>query len=202
MMPSASGWAHVTMYYGAFYAASALLGMFGAWKLPKRNVIDVVLAQPGAQEFQIRAEPTTYNGSHRMFWDFFYSNVTSLVAWVDTALVPAISPVMGSRVWLTDTRNTVNYDSHASCDLIATFGGGFRRSSFPTSLPGVINTQFSVLEGILKIAADFAKEFGLTTDALNAMSASGDRRSRIRELVLDANPVSLGLKAKRRAMLG
>jgi hypothetical protein len=33
LIPSAAPWAHVTLYYSSFFAANAILGMFGVWVL-------------------------------------------------------------------------------------------------------------------------------------------------------------------------
>src|SRR5262249_41935775 len=46
MLVSSCGWAHVTLYYGSFFAASALLGLFGGF-VDGPTVIDVVTNAPG-----------------------------------------------------------------------------------------------------------------------------------------------------------
>src|SRR5712671_5035449 len=37
-IPSNAPWAHVTLYYSSFFAANAILGMFGVWSHLKRLV--------------------------------------------------------------------------------------------------------------------------------------------------------------------
>ena len=46
MIRSCSPWAHVTLYYGTWYASQALLGMFGCVVF-NRYVIDVDRGSPG-----------------------------------------------------------------------------------------------------------------------------------------------------------
>ena len=48
MVPSSSHWAHVTLYYGSWFAAHSLLGMFGCQVL-SNHVIEVAQSSPGDQ---------------------------------------------------------------------------------------------------------------------------------------------------------
>lgn len=202
LLSSSSPWAHVTMYYGAFFAASALLGLFGAWKLRKTLVLDVAQAAPGALKFQASKRTFTASGSHEIFWEFFYAEIASLVPWVDPLLAFAIAPVSGDPSWQSSNRNSINYDSHASCSLVAQFHTSFRSSHFPTSLPGAMNTQFLVTEGLLTIATSFAKQFGLDTDVLASVVPGANRRTRARELILRNRAPRLGRRVKRVAVTG
>lgn len=77
MIASSSPWAHVTLYYGAWYTAKALLSMFGC-SIYYKVVIDVEKGEPGNQELLLRQIgnksgqiSTTYTTSHQKFWDFF-----------------------------------------------------------------------------------------------------------------------------------
>lgn len=73
-IPSNAPWAHVTLYYSSFFAANAILGMFGVWT-NGRYLVDVEQGTPNSQALRITRKPQSpnrENGSHRKFWDFFY----------------------------------------------------------------------------------------------------------------------------------
>ena len=59
LVPVAAPWAHVTLYYSSFFAANAILGMFGGYVKTegKRTVIDVLTQMPDSQEFLITRDP-------------------------------------------------------------------------------------------------------------------------------------------------
>ena len=104
MLPSGSSWAYVTIYYGCWHAAHALLGMLGC-TISTKFVIDVIRSTPGIQAFSIRrigstpgGEPTTYNGSHEKFWDLFYRAFIPLRPIVPPHLVVC---------WLNNARNSL-----------------------------------------------------------------------------------------------
>jgi hypothetical protein len=48
LIPSNAPWAHVTLYYSSFFAANAILGMFGVW-IDLRRVIDVEQGTPNSK---------------------------------------------------------------------------------------------------------------------------------------------------------
>lgn len=183
MMPGASSWAHVTLYYSSYFAARALLGMFGGW-IDNRMVIEVAASRPGNQQLTVSRKPqTTYRGSHERFWDLFYGAVASLVPWVDSKVRFAITPVSNIVTWQSQNRNDVNYDSFLACQLAYSFQANFSPAKFPTSLPGRLSTQFSVSEGLLLITTRFVRQFGLMTDALDILLPAGSRRSKLERLV-------------------
>ena len=201
MLPSASSWAHVTLYYGCFYAASALLGMFGTWIFNDRVVVEVNIGSPGNQQLLIdRAAKSrsTHNGSHRRFWDLFYTACNPLVHWVDPAYRFAIEPIGGSVIWQIETRNLVNYDTFAAYELMRDFQSGFKPRTFPSSLPGSLSTQFRVLEALMFIAFGFVRDFKLRTDALQNLTPIGNRKTKMRSLILNCALPALHKKSKRR----
>lgn len=202
MMPSASAWAHVTMYYGAFFAAKALLGMFGNWKVGKNRIIDVRLSAPGSQELAVAAFATTYHGSHESFWDFFYASVSPLAPLIDPSMRFAITPVAGSVKWQSDNRNDVNYDVHIAVRGMSQFQASFDGRSIPGSLPGTLSTQYRVTEGLLQLAVGFARQLGVRTDALNGLSPKGRRSTKIRKLIFAADPPSVSRSIKRSRVIG
>lgn len=186
-IPSSSSWAHVTLYYGAYFSAQAILGTFGTWKLKDTHFIDVVDGTPGVQRFVVRSFPHTFHGSHRRFWEFFYSNVAAMSPWVDPALQLAITPINASVTWQIDRRNDINYDSYEAIQLMSSFQRNFRSTKFRSTLPGVISTQFQVMESLLRLAVTFARDNGIATDALNVLRPAGNRRTKVTELVIDAS---------------
>jgi hypothetical protein len=193
MIPGAASWAHVTLYYSAFFAARALLGMFGGW-VGGKHVVEVAFDSPGKQEFVIqnKKQHTTYRGPHEQLWDIFYKSVPPLDPWLDPALRYAFVPLSSVITWQTETRNQVNYDSFLACDLAANFQASFVEAKFPASLPGRLSTQFSVTEGLLLILSRFMADFGLATDALASLKPIGARKDKLTGLVFHAGNPLLG----------
>ena len=178
MLPSACHWAHVTLYYGAFFAARALLGMFGCGVL-HNYVVHVNRSRPGDQELHVERMVSggdgyyvTQKGSHRRFWEIFYKTVRSLSRWVDARFAPALEPISSRNTWLIEQRNNVNYKTTASLSMAASFSRTFAEDRFPDSLPGALQTQYQVSKSILVVSSSFAKRFGLATDALLPFGSS------------------------------
>jgi hypothetical protein len=152
MTVGTASWAQVTMYYSAFYSAKSLLGMFGGWVIGGKTIIDVSKSTPGAQELVIGRSVSTYKGSHQVFWDHFYANIVVLSPWIDPKWRFAIVPMGGDPAWLIQNRNDVNYDAYKAVDLMLGFQGSFKKSRVATTLPGALNTQFRIMEGLLRLA--------------------------------------------------
>jgi len=197
MMPGSSSWAHVTLYYSSFYAARALLGLFGGWvnKYGKKY-IEVSKAKPGLQELTIRAVSSTFGGSHQKFWELFYNSMPPLFPWVDSKFRFALEPVSGKSDWLIQNRNDVNYDTHTAFQLIRKFQVDFNKASFPGSLPGVLGTQYGITDGLLSILLPFANQFGIATDALDILTPAGSRKHKSNLLIFKAKPHKLLSGAK------
>src|SRR5436853_6669677 len=68
MIPGASSWSFVTLYYSSFYAARAVLGMFGGL-VGRKVIVEVSAGKPGQQELVIKSKKkeTTYTASHEQF---------------------------------------------------------------------------------------------------------------------------------------
>ena len=203
MSASSSSWTYVTLYYGAFYSASALLGMFGIWIDAPYIGVEVTRGNINSQELTIHRKKTlktmtTYNGTHRMFWDLFYKAVRSLHAWVDPSLRFVIMPVSGSPSWQPDRRNEINYDSFRALTLDREFKLKFKFRQFPTSLPGILNTQFKITESLTLLAFKFAKDFGLNTDALDVLMPSGTRGDKIEKLIFNSR-IRVAIEASKKA---
>ena len=189
MIPSASHWAHVTLYYGAWFAAHALLGMFGC-RVYGKHVVQVVRSSPGTQTLELLGIGSrlgqyyvSQSGSHRRFWEIFYQAASSIRPFVDPAYARALTPVLNNNSWLIDQRNKVNYDTLESLSLGNAFVKTFSDHSFPGCLPGELNTQYSICEGILEATCGFATQFGFATDALDAIGSHPSFDIRVKELV-------------------
>lgn len=201
MTPGAAWWAHVTLYYGSFFAAGALLGMFGA-RVIKGARIEVKSSGPGSQELAILlGQGSTYSGQHQRFWDIFYSSARALVPLVDRAMRIGLTPVTNNVRWLSERRNDINYDSHSAIDIAGQFQAGFDKTQFPMTLPGAVNTQFAVFEALLVVTMGFARDFGLVTDALQMLSPAGTRRAKLRRLVFEDRAPGLLRKIRRARVL-
>lgn len=195
---TSASWAFVTLYYGAYFAASALLGMFGAWMLRSGKVLEPVATASGAQRFEIQTRHTSYSGSHQRFWDFYYFNGRFLKPYVPSRYHFALTPVSGDVIWPIRNRNELNYDSFTAVQLASAHKASFDAANFPGSLPGVLNTQFRLLEILLSLAGSCANTIGIETSALAPISSLGSRVARINALVVRAQPPKLGNRVKRK----
>lgn len=203
MIPSSSPWAHVTLYYGSWYASRALLGMLGCAVFGK-VVVDVNKGSPGQQELRLRgigSKPGQYNstfqGSHRIFWDIFYTAIQNLTPMVDPHFAAVLSPVGGNRVWQIQHRNEVNYDSYVGFRVVEDFDRSFSKQAFPGCLPGVLNTQFGILEALLELVYSYAHRFGLSTDTLNGVGHPACLRDKVRSLIYTDKPPGLVRKTRK-----
>lgn len=191
-LASASNWAHVTLYYGSYFSAQALLGIFGTWKLKRdKIVLEPDIGTPGSQRFTVRRIDFTSSGPHRQFWEFFYNSVQPLSPWIEPQLRFAIAPISGNPFWQAETRNELNYDSHSALQLMGAFQASFRPSKFRVTLPSVLNTQFQIMEALLQIAVQFCTELRISTDALHILKPAGNRRSKLKQLVVFAQRPSV-----------
>ena len=208
MIPSSSHWALVTFYYGAWFAARGLLGLFGCSVLNK-HVIHVGRSSPGNQQLLIERVGSgqsqyyvSQSGSHRRFWEIFYRAVGSIRSFVDAQFSPTLSPIASNDIWLIEQRNKYNYDTVESINLGGSFGTNFSEHHFPASLPGALHTQYTVCEGILAVGMSFATAFGLLTDALDVFGPSAPIRQRINDLVYNAVAPDVVGMTRRAEMFG
>ena len=208
MIPSSSHWAHVTLYYGTWFAAKALLGMFGC-EVFGNHVVHVNQSSPNRQELRIQRIGNGQNhyyvaqkGSHQRFWEIFYKTVPSIRPFVDNKLKPALAPVSNSNLWLVEQRNKVNYDTVESMSTANAFGKSFSTDRFPDCLQGAINTQYQVCEGILAASCSFATQFNLSTDALDVLNPTATFSRRVRDLVYEPMIPDLVAKTKKVELFG
>ncbi len=187
-IPSNAPWAQVTLYYSSFFAANAILGMFGVWTHFQR-LIDVDNGVPNNQVFRINrraVSPSGYQGSHQRFWDFFYEGCNTIGPWVPAKLQSVMSPVNNDRTWQIKARNDVNYDMCVAFDAAVRFHTTFKPKRLK-SVTGPLAQQLEVTEGMLKVALHFANFLGLSSFAFEQM-ATGERAKVLRALVTKAPP--------------
>jgi hypothetical protein len=189
MIASASPWLHVTLYYGSWFTARALLSMFGCTVLQK-VVIDVDKSNPGNQELLIRRIgngtgqiSTTYYGSHQKFWYFFYEAVKPLRGIVGARLSPSLIPIQNDPTWFIKMRNRVNYTTTDSMSTVTGFINNFSSNSFPQCLSGPLATQYGVFELLLELTFSFAKNFNIHTDALANLPTYNNLSDTIQALI-------------------
>lgn len=179
LVPAAAPWAQVTLYYSSFFAANAILGMFGGWvgqTTDGLRVVDVEHGVPTVQELRIYRKLRSPNGavgSHRAFWDFFYDAVASIAAWAPASLKEALDPVNGDYAWQIAERNNVNYDMFSAWDAARLFHQTFKSSRL-TSLSGPLRLQFDASEKLIRLALKFASDVGLSTGALYGCGQEGN----------------------------
>jgi hypothetical protein len=140
---------------------------------------------------------STYSGSHRRFWDFFYRAVATLRPLVDPLVAFALAPISSDPVWQIDRRNEINYDAYRAIMLAVDFQSSFSKASFPASLPGILGTQYNVLEGLLEIVFEYRRKFGLQTDALSSFDTSAFLGKCIRNKVYGPRTPALVSKTKK-----
>jgi hypothetical protein len=190
MHTSAAAWAHVTLYYASFFAASALLGIFGCY-VGYKSVVEVSKVLPGSQE--IAFDPDVMNklsvpkkaGPHEQFWFVFYACSPSLIPLViDRTLITALHPIQGNKTWQIDARNKINYDSYRSIDMMLKFQANFDPANFPSCLNGELPTQLWAANRMTGLVFDFAKQVNLSTDALRSFAGARSRGDKIDQLIL------------------
>lgn len=178
LVPASAPWAQVTLYYASFFAANAILGMFGGWigySQKGARVVEVAQGTPGAQTLRIHRKlksPNGVNGSHRYFWDFFYDATAPISPWADAQLAAALTPVNNDFAWQITQRNEVNYDMFDAWSAVHRFHTTFRPAKLD-SLRGPLQLQFEAGERLIKLALQFATDVGLATTALEGCGQAG-----------------------------
>src|SRR5436309_388275 len=105
MHTSAVAWAHVTLYYASFFAASALLEMFGCYANESNFIVEVATGSPGSQRFDLNTHVMKdlgieYRGAHEKFWYIFYDGSSHIYPWVtDSTLREVLKPGSVGETW-------------------------------------------------------------------------------------------------------
>jgi hypothetical protein len=189
-IPCGAPWAQVTLYYSSFYAANAILGMFGAWQ-KNALLVDVDNGVPTQQTLRINRRarsPSGYDGSHRVFWDFFYEGCNHLSPWVPARMMTATQPVNNNRAWQSEERNLVNYDTLQAYEAAIRFQASFRPQRVRTTLSGPLLQQLVLSEGLLELALHFMVDLKLPEYALSGFGIQGARSRVFRNLVTSVPP--------------
>lgn len=188
-IPSNAPWAHVTLYYSSFFAANAILGMFGVW-IHLKSIVYVEIGTPNLQKLRIDrrfVSPSGYKGSHRVFWDFFYEGCKRFSPWVPPGLQQVTAPVNSDRIWPVRARNAVNYDSFIAFQATENFAGSFDPTKL-YSVTGPLRQQLELTEGMLRLALYFANFLGVSSFAFDGLSVTGKRSKIMRMLVTKVPP--------------
>lgn len=193
LVPVSAPWAQVTLYYSSFYAANAILGMFGGWignTQAGARLVDVEHGTSGAQAFRIHKKliaPSGATGSHRVFWDIFYDATAAISAWAPANLIDALTPVNGDYAWQIAERNNVNYDMFHAWASSTHFYGTFKPAKLST-LSGPLRQQLETTEQLLRLALHFANAVGLAPESLAGCGVAGSRTQIQRRLVTQKTP--------------
>ena len=189
MTVASAPWAHVTLYYGAWFASSAIMAMLGGYLHHYRWHLSVEGAGLGG--LSLKATPRqsgsqTREGSHQRFWRELYDGLRTFEPWVPAPHKVAAHPANGDPLWMVTERNLVNYKLHVSEERAIIFGSSFDALSFPGCLAGPIATQYGLSINLLGLAFWLAAEVGLSTNALDRYGLPGSTRQHlIASLVLD-----------------
>lgn len=189
-IPSGAPWAQVTLYYSSFYAANALLAMFGIW-VKDEYLVEVENGVQGHQVLRINRKaksPSGVRGSHQRFWDFFYEACTQLAGWVPAEFSTVIQPVNADRSWQIKERNSVNYDTLHAYDAAIRFQSSFNVQKFRASLTGPLLQQLELTEGLLKLTLHYINELHVPHFALTGFNVQGARSRVMKNLVTAAAP--------------
>ena len=193
LVPVCAPWAQITLYYSSFFAANAVLGMFGGWigsTSHGTRVVDAERGLIGSQELKVHRKvtaPSGARGSHRVFWDIFYDATASISAWAPPALAIALSPVNGDFAWQITERNDINYDMFHAWSSSRHFHATFRPERL-SRLDGPARLQLETTERMIRLALHFARELALPGNALNGLSTSGSRTQMQKRLVTSKVP--------------
>jgi hypothetical protein len=188
LIPSNAPWAHVTLYYSSFFAANAILGMFGAW-LHIRRLVDVENGNANSQVLRVTKKvksPNGYPGSHQVFWDLFYEGYRTFGPWIPKELQSATEPVNSNPVWQIDARNEVNYDMFRAHEGALSLKRHFKPNRL-ASLRGSLALQLEVTEAMLKTAVYFANDLKVNSFPYEGLE-TGSRSIALRRLVTKVPP--------------
>ena len=207
-VPVSAPWMHVTLYYASFFAAQAILGMFGGWigSAPgAKLIVEVHVGTPGSQEVNVRRWKSSPNGrraTHAAFWDYFYDAAASIAPWIPGTLAAALDPVNGDRAWLTSQRNDVNYDTFVAWEASMLLQNTFQPQQFPHQLMGPLGQQFETTEQLVDLAATLARLLSIQSFALDGCGVNGTRLEIQRHLVCQPAPTLANQSALERLLGG
>lgn len=193
LVPISAPWAQVTLYYSSFFAANAILGMFGGWighEKGGNRVVDVEQRTPGSQALRIHrrlASPGRAGGSHRAFWDFFYDATAYISPWAPPDLKPALTPVNGDFAWQIAERNNVNYDMFHAWNASTFMFDTFKPAKLK-ALSGSLRLQLETTGRIVNLGLWFARALSVPSGALVGCGPTGTRHQIQRRLVSQKAP--------------
>lgn len=170
---AASGfWTIVCLYYSIFHSAKAISGLHGAWfehanlwvSAEGRNTGQISLRVNKSKHPSLSG--TNIRGTHKQFWEVFYSSTASLRPYLQARDSFAIEPVHSSNSWLIDQRNKYNYNPSHAFFLTGEFISRYDRNDVPRCFPGTIKVFLNVAESLHRIVSDTRRDYRLETDVL------------------------------------
>lgn len=192
-------WSLVGLYYSAFMASKAVLGMYGCWMGRPKKWVEV--ADAGVGKIQLRYStkvyPSLVSGSHQVAWVAFYETMASLSSFLTSSVaVLAKTPVNNSKTWLIDARNDANYSPSAAFELMVELDQAFDPANVPNCFSGTFQTMLRLAGAYVLFAKESALRVGLATDVCLPDAARVDWiRSRV------TSPLHPALEAFARAEL-
>lgn len=178
---ASSSWCVVGFYYSSFFAANAMLGMIGCWLRRRNRWVEVIDSNPGRQRIQFHTQNYTGpSGSHRLFWNAYYSAVPGFATWVTPIAAQAFRPVSANESWFIDLRNKVNYGPTEAFVLMEDFEAAFEATRVPACFPGELNSAHEVANSFISALQELAQLTGIQTDLFHRYSS---RSSAIRYYV-------------------
>lgn len=162
-------WSVVGLYYSAFFALKAVLGMHGCWMSRPDRWIEVDNANPGSQKIVYKTVKYPNSGgktgSHKVTWVAFYEAMNHLAAWLTSPQAKlAINPVNNNKTWMIETRNDVNYDPLAAFQMMSDFRSAFNPAALPACFGGKLQTMIQITQAFVAFSKEMALNLGLQTD--------------------------------------
>lgn len=180
LRPAAASWAWVTAYYGSYFAAHAILGLFGVTCRPRHYLVEVQHNSPGAQELaslSFAPDPKGQSGgSHERFWTSFYEYAQLFRAGLPPALKSAVDPVNGDPGWQIEQRSKQNYDSFEALQTAYQVNASFQATRFPDSLSPDFARQLNLTASMIDLLLWLCHDFKLDTDCFDPLGARGSRQ--------------------------
>jgi hypothetical protein len=191
LRPGSAFWASTGLYYSCFFAARAVLGLFGCWFGSAKSWVDVSDSTPGS--LKLGYHKTHYNkslngGSHQIFWHAYYAAAPGIANWVGPSAAAALVPVNAQESWLIDNRNYVNYRSLDAFALADNYIASYDATKIPGCLPAPILPMLTVSRAFFSLLQELLTQVNLATDVIGVKTS---RASWIADLLTNPQDLSL-----------
>lgn len=184
---SSASWAHVTLYYSAWYSAQSISAMLGGLLYGKWSV-EVVSDHSGSYiQVSKLHQP---GGQHERFWQAYFGGIQSFRAWIPANLRYTVDPYNQEPTWMSDARNVVSYRLLRALEAGIDLNAVFDTAAFPNCLSGSLGIQYEATIGLLELAFWLCREVRLQTGVLTWLGNGATRKS-ILESILSAPSIAL-----------